>query len=78
MAKSPVIIEGARGDEFSPVKNAEGVDSPLTCKRHQKAQFARWLKKSGVEIACDGEGVPSIDMRMILSNAGTPLLQSLK
>ena len=64
MAKSPVIIEGARGDEFSPVKNAEGVDSPLTCKRHQKAQFARWLKKSGVEIACDGEGVPSIDIEI--------------
>lgn len=57
MAASPVIIEGFRGDEFSPVKNAEGVDSPLTCKNHQKQQAARWLEKVGVKLEADAEGV---------------------
>ena len=64
MAANPVIIEGARGDEFSPVKNAEGLDSPLTCKNHQKAQFARWLKAAGEEIATNEDGIPSIDIEI--------------
>ena len=64
MAANPVIIEGARGDEFSPVKNAEGLDSPLTCKNHQKAQFARWLKAAGEEISTDENGVPAIDIEI--------------
>lgn len=64
MAKSPVIIEGARADEFSPVKNAEGLDSPQTCKKHQKAQFARWLKAAGENIEVDSEGVPSINVEV--------------
>ena len=58
MSKNPVIIEGARGDEFSPVKNAEGVDSPATCKADQKKQWARWFKAAGVEIPVDDKGVP--------------------
>ena len=46
------------------MKNAEGVDSPLTCKNHQKAQFARWLKKAGVDMACDADGVPAQDIEI--------------
>ncbi len=64
MAKNPVIIEGFRGDEFSPVKNAEGVDSPLTCKNHQKAQWCRWFAKVGVEIEADADGIPAIDFEV--------------
>ena len=64
MAKNPVIIEGFRGDEFSPVKNAEGLDSPLTCKNHQKAQWRRWFAKAGVEIEANEEGVPTIDIEV--------------
>lgn len=64
MAASPVIIEGFRGDEFSPVKNAEGVDSPLTCKNHQKQQAARWLEKVGVKLEAGAEGVPIFDVEI--------------
>ena len=64
MAKNPVIIEGFRGDEFSPVKNAEGLDSPLTCKNHQKAQFARWLKSVGVAVDTDDKLVPALDLEI--------------
>lgn len=46
-AQNPVIIEGRREDDFSPVKNAEGVDSPQTCKDDQMRQFARWLLAAG-------------------------------
>ncbi len=64
MAKNPVIIEGFRGDEFSPVKNAEGLDSPLTCKNHQKAQWRRWFANAGIQIEADTEGVPNIDIEV--------------
>lgn len=60
LAKNPVIIEAARGDDFSPVKNAEGVDSPQSCKEDQLRMFARWLKAAGVEIEADESGLPDI------------------
>lgn len=60
LAKNPVIIEAARGDDFSPVKNAEGVDSPQTCKEDQLRLFARWLKAAGVAVETDESGLPHI------------------
>ena len=63
-AKNPVIIEGARRDEFSPVKNAEGVDSPKTCREDQKRQFAYWLREAGVDLATDERGVPVLNIEI--------------
>jgi len=60
LAENPVIIEAARGDDFSPVKNAEGVDSPKSCKEDQLRMFARWLKAAGVEVGTDDSGLPAI------------------
>jgi UDP-N-acetylglucosamine/UDP-N-acetylgalactosamine diphosphorylase len=60
LAKNPVIIEADRADDFSPVKNAEGVDSPQSCKEDQLRMFARWLKAAGEPIATDESGLPSI------------------
>lgn len=59
-AKNPVVIETLREDDFSPVKNAEGLDSPLTCKNDQLRQWARWLKAAGSPLPCDDSGLPSI------------------
>lgn len=59
LARNPVIIEAARQDDFSPVKNAEGVDSPQTCKEDQLRMFARWLKAAGVDLEMDDSGLPS-------------------
>ncbi len=60
LAKNPVIIEAAREDDFSPVKNAEGVDSPKSCKEDQLRMFARWLKAAGETVETDASGLPSI------------------
>ncbi|WPJ94483.1 UDPGP type 1 family protein [Coraliomargarita algicola] len=60
LAKNPVIIEAARADDFSPVKNAEGVDSPKSCKEDQLRMFARWLKAAGEAIETDETGLPAI------------------
>lgn len=57
-AKSPVVIETARDEDFSPVKNAEGLDSPETCRRDLLRQYVRWLKDVGVDVPADENGVP--------------------
>lgn len=59
-ARDPVVVETDRADEFSPVKNAEGVDSPATCLRDQLKQFARWAEAAGLPVAKDPEGVPAV------------------
>ncbi|MEM1224036.1 MAG: UDPGP type 1 family protein, partial [Verrucomicrobiota bacterium] len=60
LAQNPVIIEATRADDFSPVKNAEGLDSPKTSKEDQLRLYARWLKAAGEEIATDATGLPEI------------------
>jgi UDP-N-acetylglucosamine/UDP-N-acetylgalactosamine diphosphorylase len=57
-ARNALVIESRRADEFSPVKNAEGVDSPQTCRDDQLRQFARWLAAGGAAIDTDVSGLP--------------------
>lgn len=57
-ARSPVIMETAREDDFSPVKNAEGKDSPQSSREDQLRLWARWLQLAGAQIEMDGSGLP--------------------
>jgi len=57
-ASRSIVIETARADDFSPVKNAEGLDSPKTSREDQLRQFARWLKAAGASIETDSSGLP--------------------
>ncbi len=57
-AQNPVVIETLRENDFSPVKNAEGVDSPQTCRDDQLRQFARWLRANGAALEIDATGKP--------------------
>jgi len=59
-SRNPVIIEALRQDDFSPVKNAEGVDSPKTCSEDQLRQYVRWLKANGATVQADATGLPAI------------------
>jgi len=54
LAANAIVYTTERGEEFSPVKNADGVDSPATCRRDQIRRAARWLKQAGVEIPTQG------------------------
>jgi UDP-N-acetylglucosamine/UDP-N-acetylgalactosamine diphosphorylase len=55
LAKNAIVLETERGEEFSPVKNAQGNDSPETCRRDQMRRAARWLRSAGVEVPAKGE-----------------------
>jgi len=57
-AKKPVVIETLREEEFSPVKNAQGSDSPQTCRDDQLRQSVRWLHAAVCPVPTDKQGLP--------------------
>jgi UDP-N-acetylglucosamine/UDP-N-acetylgalactosamine diphosphorylase len=63
-AKNPVVIETLRENDFSPVKNADGVDSPKTCIDDQLRQFARWLIANGAAVKANASGKPMYDLEI--------------
>jgi UDP-N-acetylglucosamine/UDP-N-acetylgalactosamine diphosphorylase len=58
-AGNSVTIETLREDDFSPVKNAEGVDSPRTCRDDLLRQYVRWLRSVGATVQTDASGLPA-------------------
>jgi UDP-N-acetylglucosamine/UDP-N-acetylgalactosamine diphosphorylase len=44
------ILPTTREDEFAPVKNKDGADSPASAQAMMCAQAARWLRSAGVEM----------------------------
>ena len=54
-ARRAAFLAFDQKDEFSPVKNAEGSDSPATCMADMQDKWRRWLAEAGVTVA---EGVP--------------------
>lgn len=72
-ARNPVIIETERADDFSPVKNAEGVDSPQTCHDDQLRQYARWAKAAGISLDTDDTGLPPFSFEVSPLFGDTPL-----
>jgi len=63
-APNPVVIETRRADDFSPVKNAEGVDSPQTCRDDLRRQYVRWLEAAGVTVPTDVSGLPPFNLEV--------------
>ena len=49
-AKRVACLAFDQKEEFSPVKNAEGNDSPATCRADMQAKWAKWFAKIGVKL----------------------------
>jgi len=64
MAARPVILEIDRGREFSPVKNAEGVDSPATAQRDMIRLAADMLEHAGVVVPRDAACQPAVKVEI--------------
>ncbi len=50
LARRVASVETLRTEEFSPVKNARGNNSPETCRRDLSALYAHWLRAAGVDV----------------------------
>jgi UDP-N-acetylglucosamine/UDP-N-acetylgalactosamine diphosphorylase len=49
-ARNPLVLEVRREDEFAPVKNLKGSDSPETARAAIVEQHTRWLKSAAVDV----------------------------
>ena len=47
-ARNPLILETIREEEFAPVKNLSGEDSPDTARAAMIDQYHRWLRQAGI------------------------------
>ncbi len=74
LAKNAIVYETLREEEFSPVKNAEGADSPATCKRDQIRRAARWLTTAGVPVPTSaGEPAATIEISPLFANTAAQI-----
>ena len=76
-AKKVAFLAFEQKDEFSPVKNAEGADSPDSCRADMRAKWVRILQTSGIRVpedmpveidpvyALDFEDVQSIGLALL-------------
>ena len=50
LADRTLIVEGNRADEFNPVKNRDGADSPVTAAAALSRLAQKWLRAAGVPV----------------------------
>ena len=74
LAKNAIVYTTDRAEEFSPVKNAEGVDSPDTCRRDQVRRAARWLNAAGIEVPVrNGEPDAMLEISPLIATSAVQL-----
>jgi len=52
-AREVCVVETTAAEEFFPIKNAEGRDSPETSRRALTARYRGWLEDAGIELPGD-------------------------
>jgi UDP-N-acetylglucosamine/UDP-N-acetylgalactosamine diphosphorylase len=74
LAKNAIVYTTDRAEEFSPVKNAEGIDSPATSKRDQVRRAARWLTSAGIEVPVEnGEPDAVLEISALFATSAAQL-----
>ncbi len=53
LAHNPLILEASRDEQFAPVKNAQGDDSPDSCRAALNARAHKWLAQAGITAPAD-------------------------
>lgn len=71
MCEKSVVLETDRVEEFAPIKNASGADSPESCSAIQTIRAARWLEAAGVKVPRRPDGTPDCVLEVSPRTAST-------
>lgn len=64
LAERWLVMETSHREEFAPLKNAEGGDSPKTVAAALTSLAAEWLKRAGIEAPRSENGEPSVALEV--------------
>ncbi len=73
------VLEVDRREEFAPLKNAVGPDSPNTVRAALVEMWARWLEAAGVEVPRDEDGRPrgTVEISPLFADSAEELKKKL-
>ena len=64
LAQRWTVVETPRREEFAPLKNATGADSPRTVKQAISDLAASWLEQAGVKVPRDAAGGAAVPLEV--------------
>jgi UDP-N-acetylglucosamine/UDP-N-acetylgalactosamine diphosphorylase len=59
-----LVVESRRAEEFAPVKNATGADSPSTAEQAISDLAAAWLQRADVRVPCWPNGCAAVPLEV--------------
>ncbi|MBI1189120.1 MAG: UDPGP type 1 family protein [Tepidisphaera sp.] len=72
LCKASIVLETDRVEEFAPIKNASGSDSPESSRKLQTLRAARWLEACGTQVPRDAQGQPDCTLEISPRTATSP------
>jgi len=57
VARRTCLVEVRASEEFSPIKNAEGPESPSSARRDLDAEYRRWLAAAGIPLPPESQPI---------------------
>ena len=72
LCRQSIVYEVERTDEFAPIKNAEGNDSPASSARLQTERAASWLEARGIDVPRNADGSPNCVLEISPRTATRP------
>jgi UDP-N-acetylglucosamine/UDP-N-acetylgalactosamine diphosphorylase len=64
MAERWLVMESRRAEEFAPVKNKEGADSPATARQAIANLAGEWIERMGGKVPRDAQGNVSVPLEI--------------
>ncbi len=64
LAKRWAVVEADRDEEFAPLKNAEGADSPTAVKQALSDLAAKWLESAGIKVPRRADGTCAVALEV--------------